>query len=61
MIDPVVQRKMVDEVYALASASSAASQTLTDWYQQNSPFARLQKGNGGHIGRVDRPAIFEEL
>jgi len=43
VIDPVVQRKMVDEVYALASASSAASQTLTDWYQQNSPFARLQK------------------
>lgn len=43
MIDPVVQRKMVDEVYALASASSAASQALTDWYQQNSPFARLQK------------------
>jgi type IV secretion system protein TrbF len=43
VIDPVVQRKMVDEVYALASASSAASQILTDWYQQNSPFARLQK------------------
>ena len=43
VIDPVVQRKMVDEVYALASASSAASQTLTDWYQQNSPFSRLQK------------------
>ncbi len=43
VIDPVVQRKMVDEVYALASASSAASQALTDWYQQNSPVARLQK------------------
>lgn len=43
VIDPVVQRKMVDEVYALASASSAASQALTDWYQHNSPFARLQK------------------
>ena len=43
VIDPVVQRKMVDEVYALASASSAASQTLTDWYQQNSPFSRLQR------------------
>jgi type IV secretion system protein TrbF len=43
VIDPVVQRKMVDEVYGLASASSAASQALTDWYQQNSPFARLQK------------------
>jgi len=43
VIDPVVQRKMVDEVYAMASASSAASQTLTDWYQQNSPFLRLQK------------------
>lgn len=43
VIDPVVQRKMVDEVYAMASASSAASQALTDWYQQNSPFSRLQK------------------
>ena len=43
VIDPVVQRKMVDEVFALTSASSAASQALTDWYQQNSPFSRLQK------------------
>lgn len=43
VVDPVVQRKMVDEVYALSSASSAASQELTDWYQQNSPFERLQK------------------
>ena len=45
VIDPVVQRKMVDEVYALASASSAASQALTDWYQQNSPFSTPPEGD----------------
>ena len=61
VIDPVVQRKMVDEVYALASASSAASQTSDGLVPAKLTVRETSEGNGGRIDRVDRPAIFEEL
>jgi type IV secretory pathway TrbF-like protein len=41
--DPVVQRKMVDEAYAMTATNSAASNVLTEWYQSSSPFDRLTK------------------
>ena len=41
--DPVVQRKMVDEAYAMTATNSAASNVLTEWYQSASPFERLRK------------------
>jgi type IV secretion system protein VirB5 len=41
--DPVVQRKMVDEAYAMTATNSAASTVLTEWYQSASPFDRLTK------------------
>jgi type IV secretion system protein VirB5 len=41
--DPVVQRKMVDEAYAMTATNSAASNVLTEWYQSASPFERLTK------------------
>ena len=61
VIDPVVQRKMVDEVYALASASSAASQTSDGLVSAKFTVRATPEGNGGRVDRVDRPAIFEEL
>jgi type IV secretory pathway TrbF-like protein len=42
--DPVAQRKMVDEAYAMTAASSAASETLTEWFRDSSPFERLRNG-----------------
>jgi type IV secretion system protein VirB5 len=42
--DPVAQRKMVDEAYAMTAASSAASTTVTEWFRDNSPFERLRNG-----------------
>ena len=41
--DPVAQRKMVDEAYAMTASNSAASSVLTEWYQSSSPFDRLTK------------------
>lgn len=41
--DPVVQRKLVDEAYAMTATNSAASNALTEWFQSNSPFDRLTK------------------
>jgi type IV secretory pathway TrbF-like protein len=41
--DPVVQRTMVDEAYAMTATNSAASNALTEWYQSSSPFERLTK------------------
>jgi type IV secretory pathway TrbF-like protein len=42
--DPVAQRKMVDEAYAMTAASSAASTAVTEWFRDNSPFERLRNG-----------------
>ena len=41
--DPVAQRKMVDDAYAMTATNSAASNLLTEWFQSNSPFDRLTK------------------
>jgi type IV secretory pathway TrbF-like protein len=42
--DPVAQRKMVDEAYAMTAASSAASAAVTEWFRDSSPFERLRSG-----------------
>jgi type IV secretion system protein VirB5 len=42
--DPVAQRRLVDEAYAMTAASSSASETVTDYFRDNSPFDRLRAG-----------------
>ena len=41
--DAVVQRRLVDEVYAETGQNSAASATVTEFYSKNSPFDLLTK------------------
>lgn len=41
-VDPAVERRQIDDVYASVAAASAASQTLTDWFRSNSPFDRMK-------------------
>ena len=41
--DAVVQRQLVDEVYAETGQNSAASATVTEFYSKNSPFDLLTK------------------
>src|SRR6202012_2340605 len=41
--DAVVQRRLVDEVYAEIGQNSAAAATVTEFYSKNSPFDLLTK------------------
>jgi type IV secretion system protein TrbF len=43
IIDPVAERRQIDEAYALTAADSAAVATINDWMSKNSPFSRLTK------------------
>ena len=41
-LDAAVERRQVDDVYAMVASASAASQTMTDWFRENSPFDRMK-------------------
>jgi type IV secretion system protein VirB5 len=42
--DPQVQMRDIDKVFAMISKGSAAQTFITDYYKQNSPFARATNG-----------------
>jgi type IV secretion system protein TrbF len=43
IIDPVAERRQIDDAYALTASDSAAATTINEWLSHNSPFGRMAK------------------
>lgn len=43
IIDPVAQRRQIDNAYAMTASDSAAAATINDYLSHNDPFARMAK------------------